>query len=58
MRKLGRRGFLLADTLAVPRDSVSVVSGHGSRDKIVQLTGIDSSNIEQRLASAAGKEPA
>src|SRR5947207_13284393 len=48
---------LLADTLAVPRDSVSVVSGHGSRDKIVQLTGIDSSKIERRLASAAGEEP-
>jgi uncharacterized protein len=47
---------LLSETLAVPRAAVTVVSGHGGRDKIVELTGIDPSQIERRLASAAGKE--
>jgi len=47
---------LLAETLSLPRDAVTLVSGHGARDKIVQLTGLDSSQIEQRLSSAAGNE--
>ena len=46
---------LLADTLSVPRGAVTLVSGHGGRDKIVELAGIGSSQIERRLASAAGK---
>ena len=47
---------LLADTLALSRESVRVVSGHGARDKIVELTGIDPPNVERRLATASGKE--
>jgi uncharacterized protein (TIGR00251 family) len=47
---------LLADTLSLPRDAVTLVSGHGARDKIVQLAGIDATQIERRLSSAAGKE--
>lgn len=47
---------LLADTLSVPRESVTLVSGHGGRDKIVELAGLGPSQIERRLASAAGKE--
>jgi uncharacterized protein (TIGR00251 family) len=47
---------LLAATLAVPRNAVRVVSGHGSRDKIVELAGIGPSVTERRLTSAAGKE--
>jgi len=47
---------LLARTLSLPRDAVTLVSGHGARDKIVQLTGLDSAQIERRLSSAAGKE--
>jgi hypothetical protein len=47
---------LLADTLAVPRASVTMVSGHGARDKIVELTGLEPGQIERRLTSAAGKE--
>lgn len=31
---------LLADRLHVPRASVSVVSGHASRDKVVELRGL------------------
>ena len=44
---------LLADTLAVPRNAVLLVSGHGSRDKIVELMGLEPLQIEQRLAAAA-----
>jgi uncharacterized protein (TIGR00251 family) len=47
---------LLADTLSLPREAVTLVSGHGARDKIVELEGIGPSQIERRLSSAAGKE--
>jgi uncharacterized protein (TIGR00251 family) len=47
---------LLAETLSVPRDAVTLVSGHGGRDKIVELAGLGPSQIERRLTSAAGKE--
>ena len=47
---------LLANTLSVPRESVTLVSGHGGRDKIVELAGLGPSQIERRLTSAAGKE--
>jgi uncharacterized protein len=47
---------LLAETLSLSRDAVTLVSGHGARDKIVQLTGLDSTQIERRLSSAAGEE--
>ena len=49
---------LLADTLSVPASTVRLVSGHAARDKIVELAGLDSDEIDRRLASAAGKEPA
>jgi uncharacterized protein len=44
---------LLADALALPRASVTLVSGHGGREKIVELTGMGPALIERRLASAA-----
>ena len=47
---------LLAETLSVPRDAVTLVSGQSSRDKIVELTGIDGSQAERRLTVAVGKE--
>jgi uncharacterized protein (TIGR00251 family) len=46
----------LAETLSLPRDAVTLVSGHGARDKIVQLAGLDPTQIERRLSSAAGKD--
>jgi uncharacterized protein len=49
---------LLAETLSLPREAVTLVSGHGARDKIVQLTGLDPTQIERRLSSAAGKDQA
>ena len=47
---------LLAETLSLPRDAVTLVSGHAARDKIVQLAGLDPTQIERRLSSAAGKD--
>ena len=47
---------LLAETLAVPRASVTLVSGGSSRDKIVELAGIEPDEIERRLATAGGQE--
>jgi uncharacterized protein (TIGR00251 family) len=44
---------LLADALAVPRSAVTLVSGHGGREKIVELTGLGPGLIERRLTSAA-----
>ena len=46
---------LLANTLSVPRDPVTVVSGHSGKDKIVELAGLDHTQIEQRLESATGQ---
>jgi uncharacterized protein len=47
---------LLAETLSVPRHAVTLVSGHSVRDKIVELAGLESAQIERRLSSAAEKE--
>jgi uncharacterized protein len=49
---------LIAAAASVPPDSVTLVSGHSGRDKIVELAGIDATLTERRLASAAGKEQA
>ena len=49
---------LLADTLALRTRDVEIVSGHSSRDKIVEIKGIGSQmstdEIERRLARASG----
>jgi uncharacterized protein (TIGR00251 family) len=47
---------LLAETLSLPRTSVTLVSGQGARDKIVELAGLDPGEIDRRMSSAAGKE--
>lgn len=44
---------LLADALALPRTALKLVSGHGAREKIVELTGIGPALSERRLAAAA-----
>jgi uncharacterized protein len=46
---------LLADALGVSRDAVSVVTGHGSRDKVVEVAGLDPAEIARRLTSAAAR---
>ena len=40
---------LLADRLELPIKSVTLVSGPSSRDKIVELTGVDAAEAERRL---------
>jgi uncharacterized protein len=47
---------LLAETLSLPRHAVTLVSGHGARDKIVELAGLGPAQIERCLSSAAGEE--
>src|SRR5215470_501696 len=44
---------LLSEALALPRTALTLVSGHGAREKIVELTGIGPGVIERRLTSAA-----
>ena len=44
---------LLADTLALPQRDVRIVSGHGARDKVVELAGIAADDAERRLESAS-----
>jgi hypothetical protein len=46
----------LAETLALPRTALTLVSGHGGREKVVELTGIGPALIERRLASASGAD--
>jgi uncharacterized protein (TIGR00251 family) len=45
---------LVAGVAGVSDRDVRVVSGHGTRDKILELTGIDPSELEERL-DAAGR---
>jgi uncharacterized protein (TIGR00251 family) len=47
---------LIAETVSVSRDAVSVVSGAGSRDKVVELAGIELSRVERRLTAAVERE--
>lgn len=48
---------LLARTLSLPRRAVTVVSGHGAPDKIVEVSGVgDAGEVERLLAAAAGEE--
>jgi len=49
---------LLADTLAVPRGDVSVVSGRSSREKIVSVSGIDATVTDAALERAAARSSA
>jgi uncharacterized protein YggU (UPF0235/DUF167 family) len=44
---------LLAEALTLPRTALTLVSGQGAREKIVELTGIGPALIERRLNSAA-----
>jgi uncharacterized protein YggU (UPF0235/DUF167 family) len=43
---------LLAAELDLPRRSLSIVSGHGAREKVVQMEGIDRAEGERRLEDA------
>jgi uncharacterized protein (TIGR00251 family) len=43
---------LLAKRLDLPRRSLSIVSGHTAREKVVQVDGIDRAEGERRLEEA------
>jgi uncharacterized protein (TIGR00251 family) len=45
---------LLADTVGVPARDVAILTGHASRDKTVELTGIDERETERLLTEASG----
>jgi uncharacterized protein YggU (UPF0235/DUF167 family) len=47
---------LIASAVSVPPDAVRLVAGYGTRNKIVELAGIDAKLTERRMASAAGRE--
>jgi uncharacterized protein YggU (UPF0235/DUF167 family) len=42
---------LLAETLRVQPADIRLISGHGSRDKVVEVTGIEPSEAERRLSA-------
>lgn len=42
---------LLAGALGVPRGAVTVVSGLGSRDKVVEISGLDAATVARRLSN-------
>jgi uncharacterized protein len=44
---------LLADALSVSPAALRLVSGHGARDKIVELEGLGPTQVERRLSTAA-----
>jgi uncharacterized protein (TIGR00251 family) len=44
---------LLAETLSLPRRQVVLVSGHGARDKVVELAGLDAAQAERLLEGAS-----
>jgi uncharacterized protein (TIGR00251 family) len=48
---------LLADSLDLRRPDVRIVSGAGSRDKVVEIVGISRDEVERRLVTAQ-KAPA
>jgi uncharacterized protein (TIGR00251 family) len=41
---------MLADTLGIAATSLRLVSGHGSRDKTVEVSGLTTEEAERRLA--------
>jgi len=42
---------LLAEELELPRRSLSIVSGHAAREKVVLMEGVDRAESERRLES-------
>jgi uncharacterized protein YggU (UPF0235/DUF167 family) len=47
---------LLADALRVPREAVTLVSGHTGRDKIVELVGLGPAQVDRRLSAVTKKD--
>ncbi len=47
---------LIATSLAVPRASVELLTGHTAQDKVVELAGIDQAEADRRLTTLTDKE--
>ena len=47
---------LLSDTLAVPRRSISIAAGQRSRDKRIEIDGLDPDTLERRLSAILARE--
>jgi uncharacterized protein (TIGR00251 family) len=45
---------LLAETLRLERPALRLVAGAASRDKVVELDGVDAGEIDRRLEQAGG----
>lgn len=45
---------LLAETLRLERPALRLVAGAASRDKVVELDGVDAGDIDRRLEQAGG----
>ncbi len=45
---------ILATALGVPRRGVSIVRGLGSRDKVVEVAGLDDAELQRRLRGLFG----
>jgi len=45
---------LLAGVLALPKRSVAVVRGHGSRAKVVEVEGLSEDEVRRRIDGALG----
>jgi uncharacterized protein YggU (UPF0235/DUF167 family) len=46
---------LIAASVAVPRDRVTLVAGGSARDKVVEVAGIALDEVERRLAAGQGR---
>jgi uncharacterized protein len=44
---------LLAEALSVPNHDLTVVGGHTSRHKVVEVAGLDEEEVSRRLEAAA-----
>ncbi len=44
---------LLADAVGLPQRALSIVAGHGSREKVVSFDAISAAELDAKLASAA-----
>jgi hypothetical protein len=44
---------LVAKTLALPRSAITLVSGRSGREKILELTGVEPTQVARKFASAS-----
>lgn len=44
----------LAEVLRVPRASITIAAGQGSRRKVIRVQGLTASQVQERLRAASG----